>query len=78
AQATLTVYGASQELHSGHYGNYAANPAQTLARLLASMKGDDGKVLIQGYYDGIEFDAQAREVMQAVPDDEAALRKRLG
>src|SRR5256885_7152400 len=42
------------------------------------MKGDDGKVLIQGYYDGIEFDAQAREVMQAVPDDEAALRKRLG
>src|SRR5260221_10484471 len=29
AQATLTVYGASQELHSGHYGNYAANPARS-------------------------------------------------
>lgn len=78
AQATLTVYGASQELHSGHYGNYAANPAQSLARLLASMKDDKGRVLVKGYYDGIELDSQARAVMQAVPDDEAALRRRLG
>lgn len=78
AQATLTVYGGSQELHSGHYGNYAANPAQTMARLLASLKDDEGRVLVKGYYDGVELDDQARAVMQAVPDDEAALRKRLG
>lgn len=78
AQATVTVYGARSDLHSGHYGNYAANPAQSLARLLASMKDDDGRVTIAGYYDGIRFDEQARAVMQAVPDDEAALKKRLG
>ncbi|GAB2455245.1 dipeptidase [Comamonas humi] len=78
AQATVTVYGARSDLHSGHYGNYAANPAQSLARLLASMKGEDGRVTIAGYYDGIRFDEQARAVMQAVPDDEAALTKRLG
>lgn len=78
AQATLTVYGPSQDLHSGHYGNYAANPAFTMAQLLTSMKAPDGRVLVKGYYDGITLDAQTQAVMKAVPDDEAALRKRLG
>ena len=78
AEGTLTVYGGRSDMHSGHYGNYAANPAQSLARLLASMKDDDGRVTVAGYYDGIQFDEQARAVMKAVPDDEAALKKRLG
>jgi acetylornithine deacetylase/succinyl-diaminopimelate desuccinylase-like protein len=78
AQVTLTVYGPKQELHSGHYGNYASNPAQTLARLLASMKDDEGRVTIPGYYDAVKFDEESQKVMRAVPDDEPALRKRLG
>ena len=77
ALATLTVYGPKQELHSGHYGNYVPNPAQRLAQLLASMKDEDGRVTIAGYYDRQAEDA-ARRVMAAVPDDEPALRKRLG
>ena len=44
AQATLIVYGPRAPLHSGHYGNYAPNPALRLARLLPSMKDDDGRV----------------------------------
>ena len=40
----ITVYGPKHELHSGHYGNWAPNPAMMLARLLASMKDDDGRV----------------------------------
>lgn len=78
AQATLTVYGPKQDSHSGHFGNYAANPAQTLARLLTSMKDDEGRVTIPGYYDAVKLDDDSRRVMAAVPDDEAALRKRLG
>ena len=39
----VTVYGARGELHSGHYGNWAPNPAMSLARLLASMKDDNGR-----------------------------------
>jgi acetylornithine deacetylase/succinyl-diaminopimelate desuccinylase-like protein len=50
----ITVYGPRRELHSGHYGNWAPNPAMMLARLLASMKSDDGGVLVDHYYDGIE------------------------
>ena len=52
--ATLTVYGARGELHSGHYGNWAPNPALMLAHLLASIKDENGKVLIEHFYDGLE------------------------
>jgi acetylornithine deacetylase/succinyl-diaminopimelate desuccinylase-like protein len=78
ALATLTVYGSKQELHSGHYGNYVANPAMGLAQLLASMKDEKGRVTIAGYYDPIKLEDAARRVMAAVPDDEPALRKRFG
>lgn len=78
ATARLTVYGAKVALHSGHYGNYAPNPAQRLATLLASMKDDAGRVTIPGYYDHVRLGPAERAVMAAVPDDEAALRRRLG
>ena len=49
----ITLYGPSHGLHSGHYGNWAPNPAMMLAQLLAGMKDDDGHVLIPHFYDGI-------------------------
>ena len=78
AQATLTVYGPKAPLHSGHYGNYAPNPAIRLARLLASMKDDDGRVLVDGYYDGIRLSEAEKQLLAQTPDDEVALRKRIG
>jgi len=77
-QATLTVFGPKSPLHSGHFGNYAPNPAMRLAALLASMKGDDGRVLIPGYYDGVKLTADDRAVLARTGDDEAALLKRIG
>jgi len=50
----ITVYGAQGELHSGHYGNWAPNPALSLARLLTSMKDENGGVAIRGFYDEVE------------------------
>ena len=38
----VTVYGPVRPLHSGHYGNWAPNPAMELAQLLASMKDSNG------------------------------------
>ncbi len=78
ASARLTVYGAKVSLHSGHYGNYSPNPAQRLASLLASMKDDTGRVTVPGYYDHVRLGAAERKIMAAVPDDEAALQKRIG
>jgi acetylornithine deacetylase/succinyl-diaminopimelate desuccinylase-like protein len=47
------VFGATRDLHSGNYGNWAPNPALDLARLLASMKDDHGRVTIDGFYDDV-------------------------
>jgi acetylornithine deacetylase/succinyl-diaminopimelate desuccinylase-like protein len=77
-QATLTVFGPTAPLHSGHFGNYVPNPALRLATVLASMKDDGGRVLVEGYYDGIKLTDADRQVLKATGDDEAALLKRAG
>lgn len=74
----ITVYGPKFPLHSGHYGNWAPNPAMLLARLLASMKDDDGRVLVDGFYDGVNLTDRDREVMERVPDDLEGLKKLFG
>ena len=53
----LTVFGPKVPLHSGHYGNWAPNPAMQLAQLLASMKDAEGRVVVEGFYDGIDITA---------------------
>ncbi|WP_338876683.1 M20/M25/M40 family metallo-hydrolase [Spirosoma sp. SC4-14] len=75
----LTVYGPKRPLHSGNYGNWAPNPAQRLVRLLASMKDDDGRVLIKGFYDDVTpLTASEKQAIAAVPNMEAVLKKELG
>ena len=77
-EVNITVYGAKRELHSGHYGNWAPNPAMMLARLLASMKDDDGRVLVDHFYDGIEplSDTEKRAIAEA-PDVDEQLKREL-
>src|SRR5258708_1429107 len=50
----VTIYRASRELHSGHYRNWPPHPAMMLSRLLASMKDDDGRILVDHSYNGIQ------------------------
>jgi len=50
----ITVYGPNTSVHSGHYGNWVPNPGIRLAHLLASMRDQDGKVKISGWYDTVE------------------------
>ncbi|MGQ0760618.1 MAG: M20/M25/M40 family metallo-hydrolase [Acidobacteriota bacterium] len=75
----VTVYGATRPLHSGHYGNWAPNPAMTLVRLLATMKDEDGRVKIDGWYDGVEplGEAERRAIAEAPAYDDQ-LRAQLG
>ncbi|MEZ5042152.1 MAG: M20/M25/M40 family metallo-hydrolase [Saprospiraceae bacterium] len=78
ASASLTVYGPQLAQHSGHFGNYAPNPVFRMAHLLASMKDEEGKVLIDGFYDGIELDEKTLALLAAVPDDATEINARLG
>ena len=78
SQITLTVFGPRSAQHSGHYGNYAPNPAFRLSKLLASMKDDEGRVVIPGYYDGINLTDEERKILSQVPDDENEIRRSLG
>jgi acetylornithine deacetylase/succinyl-diaminopimelate desuccinylase-like protein len=77
ATITLTTYGPVVPQHSGHFGNYAPNPALRLSKLLASMKDDDGRVIIPGFYDGIILTPETEKILRAVPDDENQIRERL-
>jgi acetylornithine deacetylase/succinyl-diaminopimelate desuccinylase-like protein len=77
AELAITLYGPSHELHSGHYGNWAPNPAMAMARLLASMKDDDGKVLVDHFYDGIAplSEVEKRAVADAPEIDRDLMRE---
>jgi acetylornithine deacetylase/succinyl-diaminopimelate desuccinylase-like protein len=77
-EITLTVYGPRNPAHSGNYGNFTPNPAMRLAQLLASMKDDDGRVTLPGFYDGVVLTNQEKEILRQVPDDETEIKKFLG
>jgi acetylornithine deacetylase/succinyl-diaminopimelate desuccinylase-like protein len=75
----LTTYGPKVGVHSGHYGNWVPNPGTRLAHLLASMKDDDGHVLVKGFYDGIEpLRPEEEAMLRSVPDDAPGLMKLFG
>jgi acetylornithine deacetylase/succinyl-diaminopimelate desuccinylase-like protein len=76
--AELTIHGPRRALHSGHYGNWAPNPAAMLATLLASMRAPDGRITIAGYYDDVVPIGDAeRQALRAAPPVDDALRREL-
>lgn len=76
ATVDITLYGPRRELHSGHYGNWAPNPAMMLAKLLSSMKNDAGDVLIDHFYDGITpLSATEKRAIAEAPDVDEDLKK---
>ena len=75
----LTVYGPKRPLHSGNYGNWAPNPAMKLVKLLASMKDDNDRVLINGFYDDVTpLTVSEKQALANIPNMEAALKEELG
>ncbi len=78
ATMKLTVFGPKNNLHSGQYGNFAPNPVFGLSRILASMKDENGKVLIPGFYDSIELSDAYKDLINRVPEDRDELLSTLG
>jgi acetylornithine deacetylase/succinyl-diaminopimelate desuccinylase-like protein len=70
----MTVYGPARALHSGHYGNWAPNPAAMLTHLVASLRDDAGRVRVAGFYDAVRQPNEAeRRAVAALPQVEDAL-----
>ncbi len=49
----ITITGADKDLHSGMFGGPAQNPIRIMARLLAGLHDESGKVTLPGFYDGV-------------------------
>lgn len=75
----LSIYASKRPLHSGHYGNWAPNPAMMMAKLLSSMKDDIGKVTIKGFYDDVTpLTASEKKALAEVPAPDEQLKNELG
>jgi acetylornithine deacetylase/succinyl-diaminopimelate desuccinylase-like protein len=63
------------DLHSGQYGGTVQNPANALAKILASLVGADGRIRVPGFYDDVvALTDEEREAMAALPFDDEAYR----
>ena len=49
----VTIHAASRDLHSGLYGGAAANPITILSRIIADLHDDEGRITIDGFYEGV-------------------------
>jgi acetylornithine deacetylase/succinyl-diaminopimelate desuccinylase-like protein len=67
------------DLHSGRFGNIAPDPAMELVDLLASMRGPDGRIAIDGFYDAVRTPTPGElELAAQVPYDADEFAKELG
>ncbi len=77
--AQIDVVGSPVDLHSGSFGGAVENPANALARIIAALKGPDGRILIPGFYDDVVALTEAdRAALATLPFDEEAYRQQTG
>ena len=64
----VEVTGPDKDLHSGLFGGAVANPANVLARLIASLVDENGRVAIPGFYDDVrELTTAERRAFNKAP-----------
>jgi acetylornithine deacetylase/succinyl-diaminopimelate desuccinylase-like protein len=75
----LTTFGSNRPLHSGHYGNWAPNPNETLMRLLLSLKDEKGQPAIDGFMEDVTpITPLERAAVTAMPAIDEQLKAELG
>lgn len=79
AALEIDITGANSDLHSGLYGGTVPNPLHVMARLIASLHDDQGRVAVPGFYDRVhDLSADERQQLASVPFDAAAYKASLG
>jgi succinyl-diaminopimelate desuccinylase len=75
----LRLQGPEQDLHSGSFGGAVTNPVNTLARLLASLVDDQGRIQVPDFYEAVDpLETKERNQIAALPFDEAAFMAQIG
>ena len=79
AYVQIDVQGANGDLHSGMYGGAVVNPAMALARILATMHDDTGRIAIAGFYETVRpFPDAVRAQMRELPFSDEGLMHEVG
>ena len=79
AYAEVILEGPDRDLHSGVYGGAVENPIHALARLIAGLHDEQGRVTLPGFYDAVrDLDDEEREAFRNLPFDEAAWKREIG
>ncbi len=75
----MTVYGPNRGLHSGHYGNWAPNPAAEIANVIASMRDTEGHIKIAGFYTPVTPPSPAElKALAVIPPMDTKLAETFG
>lgn len=75
----ITLFGPNRALHSGHYGNWAPNPAVAIAHLVAGMRDQDGRIRLPGFYDDVPpISAADLTLARALSTTDDSVRTSLG
>ena len=75
----VRLKGPSQDLHSGQYGGGVVNPANALAKIIAQLKDEDGRITIPGFYDAVkELSPAQRKALTEVPITEKQFEAEAG
>jgi acetylornithine deacetylase/succinyl-diaminopimelate desuccinylase-like protein len=79
AYMEVRVQGPSVDLHSGAYGGAVVNPANALARIIARLHDERGRVTVPGFYDAVrEIGDAERTTIAGLPFKEEGLREEVG
>jgi succinyl-diaminopimelate desuccinylase len=75
----LRLHGPKQDLHSGSFGGAVNNPAVALAKLLASIVDEDGRIQLPNFYDSVKpLEDSERKMWQGLDFDDAQFASQLG